>query len=263
MSTFHVDPKFQPLMREIGLDADAIFTHPLIKPWRTLDDRENCTLDFTSMSGDSIRWHVKRYPQGNARTAHAEVEGAKLLCDAGIPTLNLIAWGEDATGRSFTISEDLAGFEDSEKLVRNGLWFAPELDEACAKMTGDLHDAGLHHRDLYLCHFFCRIKASKTELRLIDVARVKKLPKLFRSRWIVKDLAQFWYSLTQAGVTDEDRRSWLWKYARYRGISAVQWLAWRVKRKATWIARHDAKLREKQPGRNISLQKGSSTKHDG
>jgi len=255
MSSLHVDPKYQHLLREIGLDADAIFSHPLIKPWRTLEDRENCTLDFTSVSGETICWHIKRYPKNNATTADAEVNGVKLLNDAGIPTLTLVAWGKDSAGRSFTISEDLEGFQDSEKLVQSGLSFAPEFYDSCAQVAANLHDAGLHHRDLYLCHFFSQTKATRTEIRLIDVARVKKLPRFFRSRWIVKDLAQFWYSLIQIGVDESSRWGWLRSYARYREIPAVGWLAWKVKRKARWIARHDAKLRAKQPMRNISIEK--------
>ena len=255
MSSFHVQPRFQPLVREIGLDAEAIFDHPLIKPWRTLEDRENCTLEFTSESGETILWHIKRYPASDARTADAEVEGVRLLEAANIPTLTLVGWGCDEIGRSFTISEDLAGFRDSEKLVHDGLAFVPELHEASAQIAAKLHNAGLHHRDLYLCHFFSRIKATKAEVRLIDVARVKKLPRFFRQRWIVKDLAQFWYSLMQLGVDESGRGSWLKSYARYREIPAVGWLMWRVKRKAAWIARHDARLRRKEPGRNVSIVK--------
>ena len=37
--------------RELGIDADAVFTHPLIRPWRMLDDRENCLLDAELRDG--------------------------------------------------------------------------------------------------------------------------------------------------------------------------------------------------------------------
>ncbi len=48
-------------MRELGLDAETIFTHPDIRAWQTLADRENCTLDPTMAGGQIIRWHIKRY----------------------------------------------------------------------------------------------------------------------------------------------------------------------------------------------------------
>ncbi len=65
----------------------------------------------------------------------------------------------------------------------------------------DLHNGGLHHRDLYLCHFLGRRDENpQADLRLIDAARVRPLPgPLTRRRWIVKDLAQFWYSTTATG----------------------------------------------------------------
>ena len=103
----HLNPHFESLAREVGLTAEAIFTHPKIKPWRVLSDRENCTLEFASVNGESIRWHVKRYPASNAATAKHEAEGVQLHEQAGIPTLTLVAWGNDSQGRTFTITEDL------------------------------------------------------------------------------------------------------------------------------------------------------------
>ncbi len=47
----HANTSRQPIFRELGLDADTIFTHPSIQPWRTLKDRENCTLDFDAPDG--------------------------------------------------------------------------------------------------------------------------------------------------------------------------------------------------------------------
>jgi hypothetical protein len=35
-SSFHVAPEYQPQMREVGLDADAVFDHPDIKVWRSI-----------------------------------------------------------------------------------------------------------------------------------------------------------------------------------------------------------------------------------
>ena len=55
-STFHVDPACQPAMREIGLDADAVFTHPDIKVWRSITERENCTLEATLSNGTRVRY---------------------------------------------------------------------------------------------------------------------------------------------------------------------------------------------------------------
>ena len=53
----------------------------------------------------------------------------------------------------------------------------------------------------------------EAEIRLIDAARVRPLPgALTRRRWIVKDLAQFWYSTLAMNVSDLQRDEWLRRY---------------------------------------------------
>jgi hypothetical protein len=237
----------------LGLDADAVFTHPDIKPWRRLDDRENCTLD-ASLDGHSIRLHIKRYPaQRGRRPADDEVAAIKLLQQAQIPTVPLVAWGELADGRSFIITEDLTGFAAADKLLEEGLHFANILNET-ADLTAKLHNANLHHRDLYLCHFF--YNCISKELRLIDVARVRRLPGWpTRSRWIHKDLGQFWYSTQSLSITDEQRDEWLKRYVSQRGtgVKPVHHLRRAIQSVSNRIARHDEKLRRRQPHRNISI----------
>jgi hypothetical protein len=242
-NTFHVAAAHQPLVREIGLDADAIFERPDIKPWRTLPDRENCILDALGK-----RLHIKRFKTSGATD---EVRGIEFLERAGIPTVPLVGWGTMSDGRSFIVTLDLAGYRDSEKMVQAGAPFA-DLLEPTADLAAKLHDAGLHHRDLYLCHFFAR-GGAPLELALIDAARVKPLPTWFRQRWIVKDLAQFWYSTSGLAVTAEQRDAWLARYANRRGISSTARLRRAIVRKSDWIARHDRSLRQKQPARNVSL----------
>src|SRR5690349_11337105 len=127
---FKVAPGYQPLMRQVGLDADAVFTHPDIAAWRKLPDRENCTLD-AEFDGRAVRLHIKRYLIPS-RVADDEAKAIELLRQAGIPTVELVGWGRLTDGRSFVITEDLAGFRDSEKLVRDGVPFesllAPTAD---------------------------------------------------------------------------------------------------------------------------------------
>ncbi len=249
-----VAPQFQPVFRELGIDAEAIFTHELIKPWRRLADRENCTLDATLADGTSVRWHVKRYaPSRGTSPADAEVAGHAALVDAGIPTADLIGWGMLRDQRSFVIFDDLRGFAAADKLIEQGLPFA-EIIEPTADLAARLHEASLHHRDLYLCHFFARVSDERAgEVRLIDAARVRPLPRLTRSRWIIKDLAQFWYSTLALPVTDEQRQRWLARYALQRKIASVDPLHRAIDRKVNWIARHDELLRRREPSRNISI----------
>lgn len=251
---FNAAAQYQPILREIGIDAEAIFDHPEIKVWRSITERENCTLDADLANGRHIRLHIKRYHPARGATTPAEDEslGIRALQIEGIPTVPLVGWGKLVDGRSFLITEDLTGYRDAEKAVREGLAFEAIL-EPTADLAAKLHRAGLHHRDLYLCHFFVRPEAP-TDLRLIDAARVRRLPGWpLRTRWIVKDLAQFWYSTTSLPITDQQRTRWLARYFEGRGMKSSESLRRSIERKAAWIARHDEKLRRKQKDRNISL----------
>lgn len=251
---FHVASDYQPLMRMLGIDAEAVFEHPQIVCWRKLPDRENCTLDADLPDGRGVRLHVKRYPPPNRGTmpAEAEAHGHRLLLDAGIPTAPLVGWGVRADGRSFVIFDNLAGYKPADKLLEAGAAFAPLL-EPTADLAAKLHQAGLHHRDLYLCHFMARADGTAVDLKLIDPARVRRLPRLLPGRWVIKDLAQFWYSTLKLPISDEQRSAWLDRYAKRRGIPSGNALRPSIERKARSIARHDARLHRTRPERDVSI----------
>lgn len=250
--SFHVGPAHQALVREMGIDARGVFTDPRIVAWRKLNDRQNCTLD-EAVGGQRVRLHVKRYTAVPGPTpADDEQAGHRLLLDAGIATAPLVAWGVLTDRRSFTIWQDLTGFTPGDKLIESGIPFERILAPT-ADLAAKLHQAGLHHRDLYLCHFMVALAGDTVELRLIDTARVRQLPSLFlRRRWIVKDLAQFWYSTTKHAISEEQRERWLAIYANRRGVSPRS-LRSAIRRKSNAIARHDRRLNEKQPTRNVSI----------
>jgi hypothetical protein len=259
---FRLAPQFQLAVRVVGLDVDNVFTHPQIKPWRTIADRQNCTLDFRDEDDRPVRWHVKRYSpvRGRQTPAEQEVAGITLLKEAAIPTVPLVGWGVLRDRRSFVIVEDLAGYRPADKLLEAGGVTFERLLEPTADLAAKLHQSGLHHRDLYLCHFFVKTSGEgRTDLRLIDCARVKRLPgALTRSRWIVKDLSQFHYSTRKhPEIDDRQREAWLARYALQSGAEHVERLRRRVQRKVDWIARHDVKLNRAQPNRNISIPSGA------
>ncbi|HWB53198.1 MAG TPA: lipopolysaccharide kinase InaA family protein [Tepidisphaeraceae bacterium] len=249
-SLLHVSPNYQPMFRELGLDAERIFDHPDIEPWRTLPDRENCILDTKLAGGQRIRWHIKRYAAvGGTSPAEIEVEGIRLLERAKIPTVELIGHGKLADERSFLILNDLAGYTAGDKWLERGQSIDPFI-EPVAELAAQLHRAGLHHRDLYICHFMLR--ADPKDVRLIDAARVRSLPRgPLRLRWIVKDVAQLWHSLAPGSAAQSVMDS----YNRRMGWTGwrAAALGWWMRSKSHSIARHDRRLRQKQPRRNISL----------
>lgn len=252
--TFRAAPQYQPILRELGIDARVIFNHPEIKVWRSLPERENCTLDADLRDGSHVRFHIKRYSRAEGKNpADLEALGIRFLEQHGIPTVPLVGWGRLTNGKGFLITEDLAGYKDAEKLVNEGLLTFEQLLEPTADLAAKLHGEDLHHRDLYLCHFFAN-PGDPRDLRLIDAGRVKRLPGWpLRNRWVVKDLAEFWYSTLNLPVTDEQRMRWLDRYASQRGMKSTARLRAPIERKSASIARHDAKLRVKQKDRNISL----------
>lgn len=249
-STFRVVPGHQAVFRELAIDSERVFGHPRIQPWRTLPDRENCTLVADLAGGRHIFWHIKRYAAVPGKTpVEKEVAGITLLENAGIATVSVVGYGKLEDSRSFLILENLDGYTAGDRWIEQGRTINPFID-AVADLAARLHRAGLHHRDLYFCHFMLR--SDPLDVRLIDAARVQRLGRgPSRLRWIVKDLAQLWYSLP----ADSPRQQIMDRYLRAMGWTGVRGKivqAW-VHAKARAIGRHDMRLRRKQPKRNISL----------
>ncbi len=74
-----------------------------------------------------------------------------------------------------------------------------------AKITRELHQSGINHRDLYLCHYHLEINTdfNQIDLSLIDLHRAqirKKVPE----RWLVKDIGGLYHSAIQFGLTERD-----------------------------------------------------------
>jgi Lipopolysaccharide kinase (Kdo/WaaP) family len=247
---------YRESFRQIGFAAQTIFSDAAVKPWRVLEDRQNCTWDIP-ISGRNVRLHVKRFPRMRGKSpAELEAEGYQLLREHGIPSVDVVAWGTMEDGRSFIATEDLAGFSPADKLLEGGLPFDRVLAPT-ADLASRLHGEGLHHRDLYLCHFMVRFfHSGAAEIRLIDAARVRALPgALTRRRWIVKDLAQFWYSTLAMNVSDLQRNEWLRRYCGDGEMGDMESLRKSVVRKSAAIGKHDEKLRRREPLRNISIPK--------
>lgn len=246
-----IEPAYGVPFAQTGLQADAIFTDPRIVVWRDLRERQNATLDFRAADGMAHRWHVKRYLSGHGQDVQREVRGIGLLRQHNIATVPLVAHGMLADGRAFLISDDLAGYAPADKLDANSL---RGVLEPITQLAARLHNEGLHHQDLYLCHFFVRPgQRGDSEIRLIDAGRVQCLPGWpWRWRWIVKDLAQLVFSLQRLGM-HEEAAGVLQRYCQLRPGTRLAILKGAVTWKVRRIASHDRRLRAEQPGRDVSL----------
>lgn len=246
---FRVEPNYQLLLRQIGItDAWAAFEHPQIKVWRSITERENATID-AEQNGGPIRLHLKRdkTPQHHA-PAGAEAAQILALNSRGIPTANLVAYGWLDDGRSFVLTEDLGGYSPADRAIHEGAVSFDQIVRPSAQLIAKLHASAAFHRDLYLCHIF--VRPGDIDLRLIDAARVLIKPWL-KWRWRIKDLSQLIHSARELNIAPQRIESWIDAYSSFAPLS--NWSRRMAHRKADWIARHDARLRARQPDRNVSI----------
>jgi hypothetical protein len=245
---YFVEAGYADLLRSVGLsDGQSVFDSPDVQVWRSITERENCVLDHPGG-----RLHIKRNKPGQSGIEN-EIEGIRLLEKAGIGTVPVCGYGRLHDGRGFLITDHLVGFTDCYKQLETGETAFDRLLEPTAELAARLHTARLHHRDLYLGHFFGDFSKEPPALRLIDAGRVRTLPRLLARRWIIKDLAQFIFSTQGLPISDAQRSAWLDCYAQARGIT----LRFRalIDAKARQIARHDAQLKIKNPTRNVALDR--------
>lgn len=198
-----------------------------------------------------LRLHVKRdLHRPRAAPSEAEADGLLALRAVAIPTAELVAHGRLDDGRSFVITEDLTGYVAADKLLAGGRLSFQQILSPTAGLAGRLHAADAYHRDLYLCHFL--VRPHDLDIRLIDCARVLVRP-FWRQRWQVKDLAQFVYSTREHDISAALIDRWFVEYAQSAGLVVSPLLRRRIAFKAELIARHDRRLRQSQPNRNVSI----------
>ena len=155
--------------------------------------------------------------------ARNEFEACRLLEARGLPAPRVAAFAESvgaAQARSsFVLCDALTGYEDLEVRTLPWLEAAPESREirdlviriaACAR---DLHEAGVAHRDFYLCHLLVHEDANRRPLAVLDLHRARIFDALPES-WRRKDLAALLYSSLDLPV---NRRSWLRFVRLYSG----------------------------------------------
>ncbi|ORU90286.1 MAG: lipopolysaccharide kinase [Cycloclasticus sp. symbiont of Poecilosclerida sp. M] len=149
-----------------------------------------------------------------------EFDAIKALTALGIKTMTLVAYGQRGDNlaelESFVITESLEPALSLEDLSMDWASNKPNLRlkraliKCVATITRQLHDNGINHRDLYICHFL--LKESDLEsvqqveelpLYLIDLHRVQ-MRKEVPERWRVKDLAALYFSSMGIGFTKRD-----------------------------------------------------------
>ena len=154
-----------------------------------------------------------RKPVIGAKTEKLAIEK---LDEIGIPTTPLVAFGErgvnPATQQSFLITQDLGNIISLEDFCADWPYHPPavafrnELIIAVATLAKKLHEAGLVHRDFYLCHLCLDgdlLAKGKIKLYLIDLHRVA-MRQVLGGRAVMKDVAALYFSAMDIGLSEED-----------------------------------------------------------
>ena len=144
----------------------------------------------------------------------------KRLGDIGVDTLTPVAYGEKgfnpARQKSFVITEELKGTLSLAKYVEKWEDTPPSyrlktaINSKLAQIAKTIHDNGINHRDLYLCHFLLdishgveKVDHNNIKFFLVDLHRAQ-IRNEVPLRWKVKDVASIYFSAMNLDLTRRD-----------------------------------------------------------
>jgi heptose I phosphotransferase len=246
-----------PLLQENGLDT---FSRVMALPEgflrRDFPGRRTSRLELRRPGGGVQTVYLKRYfPEylsGMSRRfrrlrgasideARDEWEAGIQISALGIPTLDMIARGQDASETnavrsSFIMTAELAGAEEGHHYAKKlNRVERRRLLRKVAELTRRLHSAGWVHKDLYLGHYLVKPIPPDPPVFLIDLQRCAQ-PNCFVQRWRIKDLGALAYSSLKAGLSASDLAAAYRVYRANRPLDASsRHLARQVLRRVSWL----------------------------
>lgn len=147
-----------------------------------------------------------------------EWRALRLLQEIGISSLIPVAYGcwgwNPARQQSFLITAEMTATQSLEDVVLSWekrddfIAVKRHIIRQTAILTRHMHEAGMNHRDLYICHLYVadawlQKPQGEPDLQVIDLHRAqirRKVPP----RWRVKDVASLYFSSMEAGLTKRD-----------------------------------------------------------
>jgi hypothetical protein len=262
--TFHVVEEYRQALTKLGLTSvDNVFSFDqgqyLFKEniggfrsrFRFHTDHPTRTFFLKRYDHAPVKAQLTNWISGGKRRSCCQTEldpirnlNRQQVC-APSPVAYGCQWGWLFEKRSFLITEKIPDGDSLERRLPQ-YFYAPGTAQAMsqrrafikhlAQFIRRFHDLGYRHRDLYLAHIFCD---TKDKLYLIDLARAFR-PIFFQQRFLVKDLAQVFYSMPAQYFSRTDR---LRCYLRYAAIERLRsrdkTLIRRILSKAQRMARHD------------------------
>jgi heptose I phosphotransferase len=261
-----VNRAFLPLLGSNGLATfKALMSHPghaMVKC--AIKERNTVRLDLETETGEKRAFFLKRYTPPKIRErlkaylslkrptpgASQEWRAMWTFMQHGLPGPVPVAWGQDGKN-SLVLSEGVNHvMKLSEWAERNlvegscrntqAISTKRKIIEDMANIIGRMHREGLHHQDLYLCHFLCGSEQNGLPLTLIDLQRVKQHRRLPR-KWQVKDLAQLHFSSAQYITRQDILRFWKVYNSIYHTGRRIIPLWHSILRKSERIRRHTLK----------------------
>lgn len=165
--------------------------------------------------------------------ASDEYLAVKALTRAGVPTLAVAAFlqldGNPARRQSLIVTDELAGTISLEDHCRAWRTQPPSSNERrvllqkVADMVRGMHEAGINHRDLYLCHFhldLATLGRGPLGCYLIDLHRAQ-IRSTIPKRWRVKDLSGLYFSAMDIGLSQRDLLRFVRAYSQKRLSQAL------------------------------------------
>ena len=271
-SDIFVHPDYVEALKQMHLDTlDAIFAFEggtaLVKKelthWRSRTEfaignpPQRCFLK--RYVGPPMMTQVRNwFAHGRkALTAMYDYLPCRPLEQAGVGTYQTIAYGGRWQGlfedRSFVILREIPTAQSLEKKLPDCLTRSPL--ESCqaervtfihtlADFVRRFHQTGYCHRDLYLCHIFY---SADNGFSLIDLQRAFR-PRLWRRRWILKDLTQLYYSSPGDVISRSDRLRFYLRYCqKERLMSSDRRFIRQLKRKAWRMADREIRRGKEVP----------------
>ncbi len=241
MKTLEILSPWRSLLKRAGLSTFEALWRVEGLPFKRKPDREILLLEVSGR-----RLFLKRYFRFGLRDfrcgAECEWWAARELLREGFSVPEPVAFGIErklwpkralslfceARGRRL---EDL--FREDPESFRGVL---PVLINTAARF----HALGFSHQDFYLCHLFW----DGERLTLIDLQRVRRARKP-RARWIIKDLAELFYSARNVlgEEAEEFEALFLEGYFREHPWLNTPSMLNKLEKKIRRIAAHDAKLK--------------------
>jgi len=267
-SRLEVNKAFLPLLESNGLATfKALMSHPGHAVAKcAIKERNTVRLDLDTESGEKKPFFLKRYAPPTvedrlkaylrlkrpAPGARQEWHAMWTFMHLGLPGPVPIAWGQDDKN-SLVLSEGVShvmrlsewadrNFGEGSHGNTQALAAKHKIIEEVANIVGRMHSEGLHHQDLYLCHFLCGSEQKGLPLTLIDLQRVERSRRLSR-RWQVKDLAQLHFSSAQYITRQDIRYFWKVYNSIYHTGKRIIPLWHSILRKSERIRRHTFKHR--------------------